>query len=340
MPNTRVPITPPRVPFLSEKTGLIAREWYLFFLSLYDQTAGSDLSLDDLQKGPANTGVDYIALDQVNDLKQSPSAATVDSVSVLRDQVTALYAAPEFTPNAKEAAYIGLQSSVSQTIGDATTIQLLYYGTVDTSSHLAVENTTAVFTATIDDGTPPGAGTVLTVTAVTSGSIYMGMTLSGTGVTANTKIVGFVSGTYGGVGVYTVDTSQEVLSTSITGTLASRITAYRPGAYNVMFSAQFINTDAGSITHDASVWFRKNGTDVANSANYISVPPTHAGVDGRTMLSANLFIDMNAGDYVELAWWASNPTVSIANIPAAVAPVRPAAPSIIATANCVSGPIN
>ena len=28
-------ITPPRVPFLGPKTGLVSREWYRFFLSLF-----------------------------------------------------------------------------------------------------------------------------------------------------------------------------------------------------------------------------------------------------------------------------------------------------------------
>lgn len=34
--KTRVSITPPRVPFTDERTGLISREWYLFFLGLYN----------------------------------------------------------------------------------------------------------------------------------------------------------------------------------------------------------------------------------------------------------------------------------------------------------------
>lgn len=50
MPNpsaTPTPITPPRVPFLDERTGLIDRAWYQFFLSLY-RTADSVVSVQDL----------------------------------------------------------------------------------------------------------------------------------------------------------------------------------------------------------------------------------------------------------------------------------------------------
>ena len=59
------------------------------------------------------------------------------------------------------------------------------------------------------------AATTLTVTAVTSGSLYVGQTISGSGVTAATTITAFVSGT-GGAGTYTVSASQTVSSTTIT----------------------------------------------------------------------------------------------------------------------------
>ena len=65
------------------------------------------------------------------------------------------------------------------------------------------------------------SGTTLTVPAdgVTAGAITMGMTLSGTGVTAGTTIVGFNTGAGGNVnegGTYTVSKSQTVSSTTIT----------------------------------------------------------------------------------------------------------------------------
>ncbi len=60
------------------------------------------------------------------------------------------------------------------------------------------------------------AGTTLTVTAVTSGTVSIGQTLSGTGVTAGTTVTGYGTGT-GGNGTYTVSASQTVTSTTITG---------------------------------------------------------------------------------------------------------------------------
>lgn len=65
------------------------------------------------------------------------------------------------------------------------------------------------------------SGTTLTVPAngVTAGAITMGMTLSGTGITAGTTIVGFNTGAGGNVnegGTYTVSKSQTAASTTIT----------------------------------------------------------------------------------------------------------------------------
>lgn len=61
MPNPlNVPITPPRVAFIDQRTGNVSREWYMFFLSLYQLTGGSDISLDDVQKGPPAVTIDEI----------------------------------------------------------------------------------------------------------------------------------------------------------------------------------------------------------------------------------------------------------------------------------------
>ena len=67
----------------------------------------------------------------------------------------------------------------------------------------------AEFTASI-------TGTTMTVTAVASGTIKVGVRILGSGVSLNTTITAFVSGTSGGVGVYTVSTSQTVSTTTIT----------------------------------------------------------------------------------------------------------------------------
>jgi hypothetical protein len=91
------------------------------------------------------------------------------------------------------------------------------------------------------------AGTTLTVTAVASGSVAIGQTLAGTGVTAATKITANGTGT-GGVGTYTVDITQTAASAAITATgNALTVTtdyAQSPGGLQIPTAAGV--TDGGS----------------------------------------------------------------------------------------------
>ena len=57
-------------------------------------------------------------------------------------------------------------------------------------------------------------GTTLTVSAITSGHIAIGQLIEGSGVTANTRVTGLLTGT-GGVGTYTVSNLQTVASTAM-----------------------------------------------------------------------------------------------------------------------------
>lgn len=75
------------------------------------------------------------------------------------------------------------------------------------------------------------AANVLTVTAVGSGTLVVGATLSGTGVTTGTTIVSQLSGTPGGIGTYQVSTQETAASTTITATYGVlTVTAVGSGA--------------------------------------------------------------------------------------------------------------
>lgn len=114
----------------------------------------------------------------------------------------------------------------------------------------------------------------------------------------------------------------------------SRIQVDRPGTYNVQFSAQLVNTD--NQEHDASIWLRKNGSDVADSNTWVGVPATHGSFNGHQIAAWNFFIRLLSGEYVELYWSTPNVAVSIQQIPAQTAPVRPVTPSIILTVQQVA----
>jgi len=76
--------------------------------------------------------------------------------------------------------------------------------------------------------------------------------------------------------------------------------------------------------------------DVATTNSRFSVPNRHGGVDGHLIAALNIPIQLAINDYVEIIWHTDNINVSIQYLPAAVAPVRPATPSVIATLFFVS----
>lgn len=84
--------------------------------------------------------------------------------------------------------------------------------TVNLSQTVASENMSTASAGAIVTGSI--SGTTLTVSAVTSGTLYVGQTIQGSGVVANTMITALVSGT-GGIGTYTISTSQTVASTTL-----------------------------------------------------------------------------------------------------------------------------
>lgn len=104
------------------------------------------------------------------------------------------------------------------------------------------------------------ATTTLTVTAVTSGALSVGQTISGSGVTTGTKITALGTGT-GGTGTYTVDTSQTASSTTITATSASAA-AFAGNTGNGAMGA--ITVSAGAKLGAYKLMITEIGTNVGN----------------------------------------------------------------------------
>lgn len=347
MPNI-TNITPPRVPLTDPRTGLIAREWYLFLLSLYDQTGGSTTSLEDIQKGPPAETVDANAILSAAQLSSgilpsdlAPLETAIQALAAsqqaafdptnLEAALQALAVAPVYTPQVLQPIYGSFYSTANQPDGSAATAYPIVYDTVQFNSSVRNEDRTAVFTASIGP-----ASTTMTVTAVSSGPIYPGMVITGTGVTAGTRIISQTTGVDGSTGTYVVSVSQTVASTTITGTCKSKIVADKAGIYNVQFSVQFVNTDAQ--IHDTDIWMRKNGADVSDSNSQFSIPNSHGGVDGHLIGALNLFIDLAANEYFELMWATRNTAATIQYIAAQTGPIRPATPSVITTVSLASVP--
>ena len=122
-------------------------------------------------------------------------------------------------------------------------------------------------------------------------------------------------------------------SNGVTVSSGSRVNFQYGGTYNVQFSVQLSNAD--TQIHDATLWLRKNGTDVVASSGIISVPNSHGGVHGQIVSSWNYVMDFVAGDYIQFYWSATNTNVALEYVAAGSSPTRPASPSIIVTVSQV-----
>lgn len=110
------------------------------------------------------------------------------------------------------------------------------------------------------------------------------------------------------------------------------------GIYNYQFSVQWKNTD--SQAHDAWIWLRINGTDVAGTSSQFTIPSKHGTVDGRLIAAANFYVSLTAGQYVSMYAAVNDATVSMEASAAQTSPfAMPAIPSCVATLSFVSAPL-
>jgi hypothetical protein len=191
-----------------------------------------------------------------------------------------------------------------------------------TAGNYYTNSTTAYVTASI-------SGTVMTVTAVSSGTIVVGQTVFGTGVTDNTTITSFGTGS-GGVGTYNVSASQTVASTSIscigvfrdtplTGGSGTGATANIVIANNRIYSVEIVDegvnyavgdtlsaTLSGSTNGIASISAVTGGSNYTNGT-YTSVPLTGGTGSGA---QATIVVTSNAVSSVTISNVGTGYTVS------------------------------
>ena len=115
----------------------------------------------------------------------------------------------------------------------------------------------------------------------------------------------------------------DLTGTGISVVSSTQITFTAAGTYMLAPSIQLVNSAA--VDHDATVWFRKNGTNIANSATIITVPKTGDG--GAAVFSLSFFDTVTAGQYIEIMWLPENVSVTVDAIVAGA--IAPAIPSVI-----------
>ena len=127
------------------------------------------------------------------------------------------------------------------------------------------------------------------------------------------------SGSAGVSGSITFNNSGSVAGISVVNN--SQITLSQAGTYNIQFSAQ-LETSAGADT--IYMWFKKNGTNISDSASKAVLSNNTAQIMTVNILDAGV-----ANDYYELAYQTTNGHATVLYEPASGN--IPAIPSVILT---------
>jgi hypothetical protein len=109
-------ITPQRLPIVDPTTGLVSREWFRFFESLFRLTGSgqNDFTLQDLQLGP--------------------DAGTDMGIAVLQTEIQNLSVSPPYTPQLPRRRYGSFYDTTTQTAAAINTAYAMTFNTVDLSS--------------------------------------------------------------------------------------------------------------------------------------------------------------------------------------------------------------
>ena len=320
---TQIPA--PRVPLIDERTGLISMEWFRFFNGLYTVVGQNQNVLQPVNGGtglstiPTNgqllignaVGYTLNTLTPGAGIGVTNGAGTiaVANTGVLSWSGGATGLTPA-TPTTGNVTLSGLLNVVSGGTGQSTYTngQLLIGNT--TGNTLGKATLTAGTGITITNG--PSA---ITVAAIKNYGAFHDTTTQTAAAATATAI--------------TLNATDLSVGVAI-GTPTSRVVITNAGIYNLQFSLQLANTSAQ--IDDVTVWLRKNGADVSDSAGLVGVPNKHGAINGHIIVGWNYILSAAASDYFELYWTTDSGASSIDTYPAsAVAPIHPASPAVILT---------
>lgn len=214
-----------------------------------------------------------------------------------------------------DTAYTTLNGGINNSV---TTITVVSTTGFPTTGQIRIESEVITYTGI----------TSTTFTGCTRGARGSTNVSHSTGV-AVTKIQSPVANTAVPMYMNTTDFSNTVTLADTT-----KLTATNAGIYNLQWSGQFNNSDTS--LHDVSVWLRVNGTDLVGSTGFISVPNSHGGVDGHLIVGWNYYIQLTAGQYVEIWWSTTNEKLTLECYGPSTSPTRPSTASVVATLSFVS----
>ena len=284
MPNLTAnptPITPPRVALLDERTGLITREWYMFFLSLFRNVSETG-QVEDVSPDVSSELASYDAALRVlaNEVNCAPPSEPLDAA--LQNITSEANSFP--SPDLYDDKIFELQKEVH---GDeqAPSSSVLLSGL--TQLQQQVEGLQL---------TPPVTVTLPTAYA----SLYDTNTQTAAAGT-DTSII--------------FNSSPILRNFSVLST--TRLTAHKSGVYLVTLQAQFYNASAANDF--VYLWLRINSSNTL-LAQTLTVPAASAS-NGSARGNTTYMLNIAANDVLEAYWQTANGTAFIAALyPSTVIP--------------------
>ena len=292
-------IPAPRVPFIDERTGLMAREWYRFFLNLFVLTGSGDnpISLEELQLGPPNQPDLAELLIQINqniapqyEDQSGDFLATLDTA-----QLMSMMSRFENAEAAIQGAYlqpvVQTGTIANYNLDGSPTAGGIAYGTGPALAVSAVGTVGQVLTSA-GAGTPTWSSVATgTVTAV---SVVSANGLAGTSsggatpaLTLSTTVTGVVKGNGTALSAAVAATDYVAPSayasanglTMATARLLGRTTASTGAAEEISvaggltLSAGTLTGTSGTVTSVAALTLGTTGTDLSSTvANGTTTP--------------------------------------------------------------------
>jgi len=242
-------------------------------------THAASINLSAATSFSSAAGIIQTALDTTVSVTGSV-AANVVTGSIAPNVVTGSIAGTTMTVSAITSGVLAAGQSVSgANVASGTTIISQLTGA--TPGGTGTYQVSVSQTVTSETLTMSGGG--LTVSAVVTGTLAVGQTISGTGITAGTTITALGSGT-GGTGTYAVSVSQTATSTTVTasgGTLT--VTAVATGALAVgdvlvgtgittgNHVTAFLTGSGGTGTYLVSVGDTAGSTTITSSGANVTV---------------------------------------------------------------------
>jgi len=330
-------IPAPRVPFMDERTGLMAREWYRFFLNLFVLTGSGNnpITLEELQLGPPNQPDLTELLIQINqniapqyEDQSGDFLATLDTA-----QLMSMMSRFENAEAAIQGAYlqpvVQTGTIANYNLDGSPTAGGIAYGTGPALAVSAAGTLGQVLTSA-GAGTPtwatPTTGTVSSVSVVSANGLAGTVATATTtpAITLSTTVTGVVKGNGTALSAATAATDYVAPSayasanglTMATARLLGRTTA-STGAAEEISVAGGLTLSGGTLTGTSGTVTSVTGTSPVVSSGgatpAISMPAATTSVNGYlTSTDWNTFNSKGSGTVTSVSFTGGIITVATA----------------------------